>query len=64
MGADLIFSLVEKDERVTTETLSDRFGIQEMMESEGKDNRFLVSFLYYFGVLTLDGETDESSNSA
>ena len=59
MGADLIFSLVEKDQRVSTETLSDRFGIQEMMESIGKDNRFLVSFLYYFGVLTLDGETDD-----
>jgi hypothetical protein len=39
--------------------LATRFGIQQMVADQGKDFAFISSFLYYFGILTIDGETDE-----
>ncbi|CAK8718564.1 hypothetical protein KKHLCK_07730 [Candidatus Electrothrix laxa] len=35
-----------------------RFGIQEMLSDTSKDQAFLISFLYYFGMLTIDGESE------
>ena len=61
MGRDLLVNMMDREHYVTVETISDRFGIREMMEEAGKDNAFLVSFLYFFGVLTLVGE-DEGLN--
>ena len=59
MGRDLLVAMVQKDHHVTVEDISDRFGIKEMLTDQSKDNAFLVSFLYYFGVLTLAGENPE-----
>ena len=59
MGRDILLSLMQKDYYLTTEDISDRFGVREMLSDSSKNNTFLVSFLYYFGVLTLAGETDD-----
>ncbi len=39
--------------------LADRFGVKDILSNTGKDQRFLVSLLYYFGILTLNGETEQ-----
>jgi len=59
MGREIIVSMMENDHCLEVEDLSDRFGIREMLDESFKNNMFIVSFLYYFGVLTLAGETDE-----
>jgi hypothetical protein len=55
-GQDLLVALTQKEHEVAVSKVSKRFGIKEMLTDESKDNAFLVSFLYYFGVLTLAGE--------
>ncbi|MEA1923411.1 MAG: AAA family ATPase [Pseudomonadota bacterium] len=59
LGQDILLSMMEKDCLITVGDISDRFGVKEMLLAGGKDNTFLISFLYYFGVLTLAGETLE-----
>ena len=39
--------------------IEDRFGLREMLSDQSKDQTFIASFLYYFGVLTLAGETEQ-----
>ncbi len=51
--------MMQKDYYLTVEDISDRFGITEMLADSSKNNAFLASFLYYFGVLTLAGEDSE-----
>ncbi len=58
-GSDLLMSLMEKNQQVVTEKISKRFGIEEMLTDKSRDNTFLVSFLYYFGVLTIAGDTED-----
>ncbi|WP_080800476.1 AAA family ATPase, partial [Desulfamplus magnetovallimortis] len=59
MGRKIIVSMMESDNYLEVEDLSDRFGIREMLDTGSKNNMFIVSFLYYFGVLTLAGETED-----
>lgn len=56
-GGQLLLNLMEEDRRVVVAELADRFGIQEMVTDRSKDRVFMVSFLYYFGVLTINGLT-------
>ncbi len=58
-GRELILSLVEKGCEVAVPDIEDRFGLSEMLSDHSKDKTFIASFLYYFGVLTLSGETDK-----
>ena len=58
-GSDLLMSLMEKEQQVVAAKISKRFGIEEMLTDKSRDNTFLVSFLYYFGVLTIAGDTDD-----
>jgi hypothetical protein len=58
-GQKLLLDLVERNREVVISEMSDRFGISEMLSDESRDNAFLASFLYYSGVLTLSGETDD-----
>ncbi|MBL4901531.1 MAG: AAA family ATPase [Desulfocapsa sp.] len=58
-GQKLLLDLMEKDREVVISEMADRFGIQEMLSDNSRDNAFLASFLYYSGVLTLQGETDD-----
>ncbi|WP_274427725.1 AAA family ATPase [Desulfosarcina sp. BuS5] len=58
-GSDLLMSLMEKEQQVVAAKISKRFGIEEMLTDKSRDNTFLVSFLYYFGVLTIAGDTED-----
>ncbi|MDL1964159.1 MAG: AAA family ATPase [Deltaproteobacteria bacterium] len=58
-GRDLLMNLVQKDQGVVISDIEDRFGIKDMLTDKSKDNKFLVSFLYYFGVLTIAGDTED-----
>ncbi|MCD6224780.1 MAG: AAA family ATPase [Deltaproteobacteria bacterium] len=58
-GRDLLMSLVQKDQGVVISDIEDRFGIKEMLTDKSRDNTFIVSFLYYFGVLTIAGDTED-----
>ncbi len=58
-GRDLLMNLVQKDQQVVISDIEDRFGIKDMLTDKSKDNTFLVSFLYYFGVLTIAGDTED-----
>ncbi|MCP4694059.1 MAG: AAA family ATPase [Desulfobacterales bacterium] len=56
-GSQLLLDLLDGDRQVVVSDLADRFGIREMLADQSKDRAFLASFLYYFGVLTIAGET-------
>ncbi len=58
-GQDLLVGLTQKAHEVAVSKVSKRFGVKEMLTDKSKDNAFLISFLYYFGVLTLAGENSE-----
>jgi len=58
-GRDLLMNLVQKDQDVVISDIEDRFGIKEMLTDKSKDNTFLASFLYYFGALTIAGDTED-----
>ena len=58
-GRDLLMNLMEKDQQVVASSISKRFGIKDMLTDKSRDNTFLVSFLYYFGVLTIAGDTED-----
>jgi hypothetical protein len=58
-GRDLLMNLVQKNHELIVFDIEDRFGIKEMLSDQSKDNMFLASFLYYFGVLTLAGDTPD-----
>jgi Predicted AAA-ATPase/PD-(D/E)XK nuclease superfamily len=58
-GRDLLMNLVQKDQEVVISDIEDRFGIKDMLTDKSKGNTFLVSFLYYFGVLTIAGDTED-----
>ncbi len=45
------------NEPLTLMRLANRFGVEDML-STVKDTRFMISLLYYFGILTLNGETE------
>jgi len=55
----LILSLMQNGSEVTILDIEDRFGLSEMLSDHSKDKTFIASFLYYFGVLTLVGETNK-----
>ncbi|MBL0701024.1 MAG: AAA family ATPase, partial [Desulfosarcina sp.] len=58
-GRDLLMNLVQKDREVVISDIEDRFGVKEMLTDKSKGNTFLASFLYYFGVLTIAGDSED-----
>ena len=58
-GRQLLLDLMKEHHKLVISDLSDRFGIQRMLSDKSKGLSFMVSFLYYFGVLTIDGETEQ-----
>ncbi|MFH0997077.1 MAG: AAA family ATPase [Pseudomonadota bacterium] len=58
-GGQMILDLMQTDHSVELQFISDRFGIRQMLSDAGKDQTFLASLLYYFGVLTLAGKTEQ-----
>ena len=55
-GENVILAALNEEQPLSLPALSHRFGVEDML-SETKDTTFMASLLYYFGVLTLNGET-------
>lgn len=53
-GEDIIVKALGGDEPLAVEQLSERFGVEDMIHGV-KDQTFMLSLLYYFGMLTLSG---------
>ncbi len=56
LGEQVIVQAIN-NEPLTLTRLANRFGVEDML-STVKDTRFMISLLYYFGILTLNGETE------
>jgi len=56
-GEEVIMNALHEQPPLATQTLAHRFGVEDMLYTV-KDTTFMVSLLYYFGVLSLAGETD------
>ena len=54
-GSQMLLDIINNAESIVIPDVIDRFGIKEMLSVTSKDQEFLASYLYYFGVLTLDG---------
>ncbi|MDS4020570.1 MAG: AAA family ATPase [Candidatus Competibacter sp.] len=54
-GEALLIDALSGDDVVTVPQLARRFGVQDMLNAV-KDQPFMASLLYYFGVLTLAGQ--------
>jgi hypothetical protein len=57
-GRQALVDLIQAGQPLTLPQLAKRFTLQEMLTSSQQDNQFIGSFLYYFGMLTLGGETE------
>ena len=55
-GEQTVMGALDGEHPPAIAELADRFGVDEMLHA-AKDNTFMVSLLYYFGVLTLAGRT-------
>ena len=62
-GGQLLLNLTREDRRAEVSKLADRFGVREMLSDQSKDSAFMISFLYYFGVLTISGFTEKGQLS-
>lgn len=58
-GRQMILDLMQTDHCLEIQNISDRFGIRQMLSDAGKDQIFMASLLYYFGMLTLAGRTEQ-----
>ena len=56
-GESIIFKALNETPPLALFELVNRFGVDEMLETS-KDTKFIVSLLYYLGILTLNGETE------
>lgn len=56
-GHQLLLDITREAEPLSVTGISHRFGITEMLDDASKTQDFLISFLYYFGVLSIDGIT-------
>ena len=57
-GRQMLLDLVTYDSTVVISELEDRFGIYQMLDEKSKNFNFMASFFYYFGILTMAGETE------
>ncbi|MDM8518548.1 AAA family ATPase [Anaerolineales bacterium HSG6] len=54
-GKELVWDTLMEQKQIVLERLTYRFGVEDILVDQ-KDNQFLISLLYYFGVLTLTTE--------
>ncbi len=58
-GGNLIIDLSQQGHEAVISRITTRFGVKEVLDDRSQDYLFLTAFLYYFGVLTLAGETED-----
>ncbi len=56
-GQDAVVDMIRKEKPLEVEVLLDRFTLRDLLERSAQDASFLGAYLYYFGMLTLAGET-------
>lgn len=56
-GKSIISQALNENPPLSIPDLSDRFGVKDLLFGS-KDTTFIVSLLYYLGILTLNGETE------
>lgn len=54
----LLFQALNENPPLSLLELANRFGLNEMLSKTTKDNGFIISLLYYLGILTLNGENE------
>jgi len=55
-GDLVLLAALSADQSLSVPRLANRFGLEDLLQAT-KDHSFMASLLYYFGVLTLAGET-------
>lgn len=60
-GETLICKTLNEQAPVTIQHLANRFGVRQMLQA-AKDQTFMASLLYYFGVLTLADRTPQGAH--
>ena len=58
-GRQMILDLMQTDHCLELQSISDRFGIRQMLSASSKGQTFMASLLYYFGMLTQAGKTEQ-----
>jgi len=58
-GKKALWDITEDNNGIKISQLAKRFGINQMLTDTSKDFKFMASFLYYFGVVTMAGETED-----
>ena len=58
-GGQMLLDIMIEGAQVQVERLASRFGMRDMLRDQSKNNTFMASLLYYFGVLSLEGQTPE-----
>ncbi len=56
-GERIILDAIDEETSLRIAQLADRFGVEDMLDAS-KDDTFMISLLYYFGVLTFGGDTE------
>ena len=54
-GRQAVIDALQSDKPLVIDSLSDRFTLSTMLDRMSYDNKFLASYLYYFGMLTIAG---------
>jgi len=54
----LLFQALNENPPLSLLELQNRFGLKDMLSNTTKDNGFIISLLYYLGILTLNGENE------
>ena len=57
-GQQTLLDVVQTEAPIEIENLTGRFTLSEMLDLASGDATFMASYLYYFGMLTLAGETE------
>jgi len=55
---ELLFQALNENPPLSLLELQNRFGLKDMLSNTTKDNGFIISLLYYLGILTLNGENE------
>ncbi len=54
----LLFQALNENPPLSLLELANRFGLSDMLNQTTRDNGFIISLLYYLGILTLNGENE------
>ncbi len=60
-GGQMLLDITREKEPPAVSDISDRFGIRDMLNEQGRHHGFIASYLYYFGVLTIAGERSDGT---